>query len=371
MKTSLVQVSGRSSQGRLSSPSGARQASLGAVALFSLVFTAAALGACDASVAGRTTSPNVSGATDTQGNIVPYGAPIKPAVAARGQATNGTLTVSRVVRTYRLYVPASLPLHTSVPLLVALHGGLGSGSQFEQQTGFDGLAEANEFIVVYPNGTPIRPGSDEEVWNAGACCSVAAQSQENINDVRFISDLITELETRYAIDRHRVYVTGHSNGAMLGERLACQLSDQVAAIAVQSGTLVSDQCTPAEPVAVLEIHGTADQNVPINGGVGSKGLNREDYPPPVDALTTLAARDGCATAPTTQSDPSNTAVTFEIWHPCRAGTVVEWAKVTGANHAWMGHPASPAVEVLEGGPPYMGFDSSAAVWSFLAAHPRP
>jgi polyhydroxybutyrate depolymerase len=303
--------------------------------------------------------------------FVPYGAPIKAAVDPVGQASDGTVTVSGVQRTYRLYVPASLPHNAPVPLLVALHGGLGSGQQFEQQSGFDGLAEANHFIVVYPNGTAIRPGSNEFVWNAGSCCSVADQNHENVNDVGFISALITQLETHYDIDKNRVFATGHSNGAMLAERLACQLSDQIVAIAVQSGTLTIDRCEPAKPVAALEIHGTADLNVPINGGVGSDALTQEDYPPPVDVLKLLAARDKCAPVPTTRTDSANSAVNFEIWHPCaEAGTVVEWAKVTGANHAWMGHPASPAAERLDGGAPYMGFDSSAAVWSFLAAHPR-
>ncbi len=73
--------------------------------------------------------------------------------------------------------------------------------------------------------------------------------------------------------------------------------------------------------------------------------------------------------PTTGVDPSNSAVNFEIWQPCDAGTVVEWAKVTGANHAWMGHLASPGTQSLVG-TAFMGFDSSAAVWSFLSAHAR-
>ncbi len=333
-----------------------------------------ALAACRADTTSGvgTATPASAPATTAAGQpVVAYGVAISPAVAPIGQATDGTLTVSGIVRTYRLYVPASLPRNKPVPLLIALHGGLGSGPQFEQQTGFDGLAEANRFIVVYPNGTPVRPGSGEYVWNAGACCSVASESQENVNDVGFISALITKLEARFDIDPRRVFVTGHSNGAMLGERLACQLAGQIAAIAVQSGTLVTGQCTPSEPVAVLEIHGTADQNVPINGGVGTDGLNRENYPPPVDGLQTLAAQDGCPKTSASQRDQENPAVSYQIWRPCRAGTIVEWARITGANHAWMGHQASRAAELLEGGTPYMGFDSSAAVWSFLAAHPRP
>lgn len=287
-----------------------------------------------------------------------------------GHASDDSVTVAGGQRTYRLYIPASLPRHTASPLLIALHGGLGSGQQFEQQTGFDGLAEANRFVVAYPDGTPYRPGSKGLVWNAGSCCSVAAQGRQNVNDVGFISALITQLEQRHAINKSMVFVTGHSNGAMLGERLACQLAGQIAAIAVQSGTLTVDRCEPAQPIAVLEIHGTADQNVPINGGVGSNSLNQFDYPTPVQGLDKLAARDQCPQTPTVSTDAVNPAVSFETWSPCSSGTVVEWTKVSGANHAWMGHPASSAAAAINGGPAYLGFDASAAVWSFLSAHGR-
>jgi polyhydroxybutyrate depolymerase len=303
--------------------------------------------------------------------VVPYGAVIKPAIAAKGRDISGSIAVpGGGVRTYTLYVPKSLPKGTPAPLLVGLHGGLGSGRQFEQNTDFDGLAEANRFIVVYPNGTPIRPAlPDRLVWNGGGCCSVAEQSQENVNDVGFISALITKIEHQYDIDKSRVYATGHSNGAILAERLACQLSNQIVGIGVQAGDLFINRCMTSRPVAVLEIHGTDDQNIPISGGIGSRSLTQADFPPPVDGLKTLAMQDKCPSAPTNSVDPSSPAVNFEIWQPCDAGTMVEWAKVTGANHAWMGHPASPGTESLVG-TPYMGFDSSAAIWSFLSAHPR-
>lgn len=253
--------------------------------------------------------------------------------------------------------------------MVALHGGLGSGQQFEQNSGFDGIAEANGFIVVYPNGTPIRAGGSSLVWNAGFCCSVADQSHENVDDVGFLSALITNLEGRYRVDKNDVFVTGHSNGAMMAERLACDLADKIVAIAVQAGTLGVSSCKPSQPVSVLEIHGTADQNIPINGGAGSKSLTQDDFAPPVDALETFAAADRCPSTFETSTDPSNAAVSYEVWQPCRSGTLVEWAKVAGANHAWMGHAGSRATQSYLGSP-YMGFDSSTAVWSFLAAHAR-
>ena len=281
-------------------PEPARRARLRcALAMAALVVATGALGggASGAAAAGP--------GAPASGPVVPDGAPIKPAIAPRGRDINGTVTMpGGVVRTYRLFLPGSLPEDRPVPLLVGLHGGLGSGRQFEQNTDFDGLAQANRFIVVYPNGTPIRPSlPDRLVWNGGGCCSVAEQSQENVNDVGFISALITKIEGRYDIDRSRVYVTGHSNGAILAERLACQLSDQIAAIAVQAGDLFVDTCTPSRPVAVLEIHGTDDRNIPINGGVGSDSLTQDDFPPPVDGLRTFAARDHCPATPTERAGP--------------------------------------------------------------------
>jgi polyhydroxybutyrate depolymerase len=296
------------------------------------------------------------------------GASIKPYTPPTGRDIDGTLVVSGAVRTYRLYVPASLP-DEPVALLVALHGGLGSGAQFEKQSDFDGLAQSNGFIVVYPNGTPIKAGSAMLVWNGGGCCSVADENNEDVDDVGFISDLITTLEGRYDIDKSAVFVTGHSNGAILAERLACQLASQVDAIAIQAGDLFVEGCSPAEPVSVMEIHGTADENIPIDGGRGQKSLTQANFPPPVEGLEALAKGDGCNPDPTSSADPSNSAVTFELWQSCENGTTVEWVKVSGANHAWMGHPTSGATRILVGRA-YSGFDSSTAIWEFLAAHPR-
>ena len=350
---------------RLSGASGVRGA------LVALVSFAAASGVLVGDAAATAAPPQSSPVSSTVGPVVPYGAPIKPAVAPRGTRSFGTVVIAgTTVRSYQLYVPRSLPKRTAVPLLVALHGGLGSGSQFEQNSGFDGLAEANTFIVVYPNGTPIRRAAPNRlVWNGGGCCSVAAQDRNDVNDVGFVSSLITKLESRYHIDTRRVFAAGHSNGAILAERLACQLSSKVVAIGIQAGDLFVDRCAMAHPVAALEIHGTQDQNIPLNGGYGPRSLSRTDFPPPVDGLKSIATQDTCPPTPTTTSDASNPAVHVQVWQPCSRGTVVEWAIVTGANHAWMGHPASPGTQALIG-PPYLGFDSSAAVWSFVSAHPR-
>ena len=99
----------------------------------------------------------------------------QPAIAPRGETVDVMIsTPDGRERTAHLYIPASLPTEP-VPLLVALHGGTGSGSQFEGTSGYDELAEANGFLVVYPDG--VGSGGDEDrfrTWNGGVCCGAAA-----------------------------------------------------------------------------------------------------------------------------------------------------------------------------------------------------
>lgn len=287
--------------------------------------------------------------------VVPYGAPIKHAVTPTGKKVQGWIrTPDGRVRTYRLYVPRSLKKR-SAPLLVAMHGYGGSGKDFENYSGFDGLAEANRFLVVYPDGT--FSSGEARVWNAGGCCGTAQKAFDNVNDVRFISLLIDKIERKYNVNQKRVFATGHSNGAMMGFRLACQLSNKIVAVGVQSGPLFSSKYRYKKPVAVLEIHGTADSLVPIDGGVSSMDPSFY-YPSARVGLKMLAASNHCQIGAQTSTDPVNPALSYEVWRQCKARAIVEWVRVGGADHSWM-----PSAST--------SFDSSAAIWSFLAAHPRP
>ena len=129
--------------------------------------------------AARSSPPSI-------GPVLPSGAVIERAVTPSGRHSTGTIVLGgTVVRSYALYVPRSLPEHAPVPLLVALHGGLGSGPQFEQNSGFDGLAEANRFIVVYPNGTPInRFTPNRLVWNGGGAARSPSRARTTWTTLR-------------------------------------------------------------------------------------------------------------------------------------------------------------------------------------------
>ncbi|MFM8304815.1 MAG: alpha/beta hydrolase family esterase [Actinomycetota bacterium] len=292
-----------------------------------------------------------------------------PAVEPVGTTSEAQVrTADGRTRRYRLYVPASLPTAGDVPLLVALHGGLGTSAQFAANSGFDGLAEANRFVVVYPDGIGARAGvSGFQTWNGGYCCGPAVR--ENVDDVAFVRQVIDAVDAQLPVDPSRTYASGHSNGAIMAYRLACELSDLIVAIGVQAGSLGVDDCAPARPVSVFHLHGTADTNHPIDGGTGS-GIAGVTFRPARAAVEAFVTADGCAPAPIPGTDPYNPDLTVSTWSPCRTDTAVRYVIVAGATHAWMGHPAASAAAAGLVGEPYPDLDASRAIWSFLSEHPR-
>ena len=304
------------------------------------------------------TSPSTSASPSTSTAKLDLYAGTAPAVAPRGTVTTRTLrTRDGRTRSYRLFVPIG-PLGTS-PLLVALHGGLGSSAQFSSNSGFDGLATSNKFLVAYPDGVGrlANGGGGAQTWNGGDCCGPAAKTK------------VDDVSAAYSVDPKRIYAAGHSNGGIMALRLACEASDVFTAVGVQSSALGVATCSPKPPVSLLQIHGTADTNIPIDGGRGS-GLANVSFRPPKQAATTIAAADSCDPTPTTTDDTANPDLRLTAWPGCAAGTGVEFLTVVGAGHAWMGHPASSPLAERLVGTPYAGLDSSRAIWSFLAAHPR-
>jgi polyhydroxybutyrate depolymerase len=292
----------------------------------------------------------------------------QPAAPAVGIVTDHTLvTANGVRRTYRLFAPEGLS--SPAPLLVALHGGLGSGKQFEASSDFNGLATANAFIVAYPDGvTPSPDGSGgARTWNAGKCCGPAVARK--VDDVAFLRAVVEDIEANHRIDRSRVYAAGHSNGGMMALRLGCEASDLFAAVGIQSGSLEVASCSPRHPVSLIQIHGTADTNIPIAGGKGS-GIAGVIFAPPRQAAEKLSRADGCRAKPQRLRDTFNRDLLLSRWRTCSPGTGVEFLAVEGASHAWMGRPSlSPWADEYTG-KPYMKLDSSRAIWAFLAAHPR-
>ena len=195
--------------------------------------------------------------------------------AAAVDSTRHTLVVGAQVRSYLLHVPLAARTTSGSsghgggwPLVIALHGGGGNATQFEQDSGLDALADREGFAVAYPFGTG-RLQDRLLTWNAGHCCGQAQDRQ--VDDVAFVAAIIGELVRSAGVDRRRVYVVGHSNGGMLAHRIGEALPDRVAAIVSVAGAYVPG--VPVEgsgvlprAVPVLHIHSVDDPRAPYAGG---------------------------------------------------------------------------------------------------------
>ncbi|RYF77438.1 MAG: phospholipase [Cytophagaceae bacterium] len=284
------------------------------------------------------------------------------------QSTNAdTLRHDGQTRIYSVHVPPSYTTQREpLALVIALHGGGGSGQQFEKQSGLSEKADKEGFIVVYPDGQQ-NPGILRlRTWNAGACCGQVASTKQT-DDVGFIRKLIDKLSVAYRIDSKRVYATGHSNGAMLCYRLACELPDKLAAIAANSGTMqLTTACQPNRVMPVLHIHSKLDRNVPYDGGVGSRSINRQWNPSADSTLSVFAKLARCST----EKQIVRTTATYTAyqWSGCNGGTTIEYYLTNDGGHSWPG--GVKAVRRL-GDPPSDAFANNDLIWDFFKVHPMP
>jgi polyhydroxybutyrate depolymerase len=248
----------------------------------------------------------------------------------RGSSVH-TMSVGGLDRTYRVYRPADLP--AAAPLVIMLHGGVGSGEQAERAYGWDQLADSARFIVAYPDGIG-------RAWNVHGCCGRPAR--DSIDDIGFITSMVGRVSDAVGIDRSRVYATGISNGGMMSYTLACN-SNLFAAVGPDSATQL-DPCLAPHPTSVIHIHGTSDRLIRYNGGEG-EGSSRVDGPPVPDVNQFWRNVDHCG-QPTLTTDGSVTTSTAT----CAANRGVVLITVDGGGHEW------PAF-------------ATRRLWDFFAAHP--
>lgn len=268
--------------------------------------------------------------------------------------TTGTIRHDGLERSYRLFVPEGARADSNLALVVALHGGLGTGDQFAENSRFEDTAATEGFVVVFPSGV-------DRTWNAGACCGGARR--KDVDDVGFLAALIEHLAATLPVNRERVFVTGHSNGAMMAFRFACERSEMVAAAAPVAGSLEIPVCAPETGVDLLAIHGDSDRNHPIEGGEGTRSISGVSYVSMEESMRRWTAGFGCMGAPSTASEG---ALTTTTWSGCAGETTASLVVIAGADHPWPGGVMPARATALQG-VPSQELDATRAAWEFFAA----
>ena len=162
-----------------------------------------------------------------------------------------SIEVNGVERFFRLSVPSSQP-GTSLPLVIAFHGGTDSQEDFAQQTEFDQLGEQEKFVMAYAIADQNRTAAEGEWY-----LNTAATSRDDNN---FAEAIVDELSKSICIDQTRLYGIGYSLGAMFTYEIACQLNYRFAATASFAGTMpVSpESCDLEAGMGIMHIHGKLD-----------------------------------------------------------------------------------------------------------------
>lgn len=273
-----------------------------------------------------------------------------------------------VPRSYMLYVPDGIDAR-SAPLLVTMHGLGGSGGQHAEKIEMESTADRHGFVIASPTGARTWDNSDRGL------------------DIGFIRDVVADVRATHCIDGRRIYASGHSNGAFMTHRLACDAADLFAAGAsmaagdVENG-LQGGPCQPdgrtvppgEEPMPLALWHGDSDSVIRYQSGrLG---------------LTKWLARYGCDPVP--RSETEDAYGTLEVYGSCTRPDVVAreaaaraidpgaapfeitFRTLTDHDHGWAnGCGGTPTCDPANPERPFPTADElNEAMWAFLAAHPR-
>jgi len=231
------------------------------------------------------------------------------------------MQVDGIERAYITYIPANAA-GGKMPLVISLHGGFASPKGQFHLADFRPLADRDKFIVVCP--------ASRRLWHDG-------KDNKGIDDIKFISQIIDVMVKKYNADESRVYVTGISNGGFMTSRLACQLHDRIAAIAVVAATLDRDEgYVPEKPMPVIYMHGTADPVIPEKGG---KKFGRWIYSQD-EVLSIWAKLDKCSATPAITEIPDKagdgTSVVKKEYINHETGYKVIGYTIVNGGHTWPG-----------------------------------
>ncbi len=214
-----------------------------------------------------------------------------------------SIKVGSATRQMIVYAPSGIEQNR--PLVISMHGRSQTMTDQKNQTQFQSVAQANNFVLVFPQSD----GNDWQLWGD--------------NDINFILAIIDEMDNRYGIDRNRVYLSGFSMGGMMCYYAATRIADKIAAFAPVSGFLMDGPNTnSSRPVPIIHIHGADDNFVP--------------HSRVQECMDAWIERNGCPTTPVVTSPyPANFATaksTKKYWGPGEEKVEVVFISVAGVGH---------------------------------------
>lgn len=164
---------------------------------------------------------------------------------------------------YRVYVPKAYSPAKGAPLVIALHGlGGNEDSFFDQYSKLPPqLAEKHGFLLAAPHGFRVDGFYGSTIMGGG---DAAARRRVEYSE-KDVMEVLRLMKATYKVDESRIYLIGHSMGAIGTWALGAKYPDIWAALVPFSGTGSPALAERMKAIPQLVVHGDNDNTVNVRG----------------------------------------------------------------------------------------------------------
>ncbi len=287
-----------------------------------------------------------------------------------------SLMIDGMERTFWVYDPG---VQQNAPVIFMFHGGGGSALGILEDAQWNDLAQRENCIIVYPEGTREHPDQlasfigNPQNWNDGSPREdVIGAIRRNANDTAFFAAMTEYLKGNYPVDPGRIYAAGFSNGASMVFRLAYEFPDTLAAVAVVAGADWRDPTqiySANRAVPLLYITGDQDPLNPIDGGktylgrlyVGTKLSVAQQIEVWVQRHVQLSGL-----LPDEYQEENADGVIRRVYTNSQGISLIKYVIITRHGHHWPG--GSRVLPARIAGPVAFSCKANEEIWSFFISH---
>ncbi len=164
---------------------------------------------------------------------------------------------------YRVYVPRTYTGAAAVPLVIALHGlGANEDSFFDSYSKLPPqLAEKHGFLMAAPLGYRVDGFYGSTMMSAGD----AASKRRVEYSEKDVLEVLRLMKAHYKVDESRIYLIGHSMGAIGTWALGSKYPETWAALVPFSGVGSPTLAERMKGIPQFVVHGDNDATVNVNG----------------------------------------------------------------------------------------------------------
>ena len=165
-------------------------------------------------------------------------------------------------REYYVHVPTGYDENNTSPVVFMLHGTSQDGLWHYDNSPWKELGDDENILTVFPSSGRYCIIDDGQVknttkWNVFPGPFEYCENEIPRDDIKFLRQIISELNQRFNVDNKKIHLAGFSNGGQMAFRCAVQMSDVFASIVESGGSYAQDTIF------------TPQRNVPITFQLGS------------------------------------------------------------------------------------------------------